>query len=269
MIADLLAYPFMVNALVTGTIVAMTAPVLGWLVVLRRQAFTAHTLGVLAFPGAAGAVFVGLPSVFGYYAGALSGALVLGRGHTPEQDSARTGVVHAAALAAGVLLGRLYSGMLPQTTSLLFGSFLGISPAQVLLTGVVAGAVLTALAAMWRPLTLVSHDRDLARARGLPVSVLDAVATGLVALTVASASGVTGSLLIFALLVTPAAAAQSLTSRAAVGIPIAVAAAVLVTWASLVAAFVTDVPPGGYLAAGSFAVYVAAVVAARARRASR
>lgn len=266
MLAELLAYPFMVNALLAGTAVAVTAPVLGWFVVLRRQSFVAHTLGVLAFPGAAGAVFIGLPAAVGYYAGAVTGAAVLARGPDTAGESARTGVVHAAALACGLLLARLYSGMLPQTTSLLFGSFLGISRAQVQLTALVGVLVLAVLAAVWRPLTLVSHDRALARSRGVPVTALDTLALGLVAMVVAAASGVTGALLVFALLVTPAATARCLTSRAVVGVPVAVAVAVTVTWGSLAAAFVTDTPPGGYLATASFVAYAAALVVGRVRR---
>ena len=60
---QMVVYPFMVNALRAGTIVAVLAGVVGWFVVLRRQAFTAHTLAVVGFPGAAGAVLLGLSAV--------------------------------------------------------------------------------------------------------------------------------------------------------------------------------------------------------------
>jgi zinc/manganese transport system permease protein len=268
-VADLFAFGFMVHALQAGTVVAVLAPVLGWFVVLRGQTFAAHTLGVVAFPGAAAAVFAGLPAVAGYYASTVTGAVALSRfrgGRRAGTDEpTAVGIVHVAALAGGFVLSRLYDGMLPQTTALLFGSFLGISAGQVRVTLVTAVVVLAVLAAIWRPLVLATLDPELARSRGLPVAVLDVAVLLLVAVVVAVTSGIAGALLIGTLLVTPAAAAHRLTARAAVGIPVAVLVAVVVTWASLVLAFVSDVPPGFYLAALAFGAFGSAVLADRVR----
>ena len=49
----------MVNALRAATIIAVVAGAVGWFMVLRRQAFAGHTLAVVAFPGAAGAILLG------------------------------------------------------------------------------------------------------------------------------------------------------------------------------------------------------------------
>ncbi|HMH48032.1 MAG TPA: metal ABC transporter permease, partial [Solirubrobacteraceae bacterium] len=65
-IRQLTAFPFMVNALEAGTIVAVMAGVVGWFMVLRRQTFAGHTLSVMAFPGATGALLVGLSAAAGY-----------------------------------------------------------------------------------------------------------------------------------------------------------------------------------------------------------
>ena len=59
-VRNLWAYPFMVNAFRAGAIVAVVAGVMGWFMVLRRQAFAGHTLSVAAFPGAAGATLIGI-----------------------------------------------------------------------------------------------------------------------------------------------------------------------------------------------------------------
>ena len=64
-VQQLFAFPFMVNALEAGTIVAVLAAIVGWYMVLRRQSFAGHTLSVMAFPGATGAALVGLPVVAG------------------------------------------------------------------------------------------------------------------------------------------------------------------------------------------------------------
>src|SRR5204862_6030055 len=74
---QLFTYPFMVNALEAGTIVAVMAGVTGWFMVLRRQAFAGHTLSVIAFPGAAAAGWAGVPLALGYFGFCGAGALAL------------------------------------------------------------------------------------------------------------------------------------------------------------------------------------------------
>src|SRR5438552_237234 len=135
---QLLSYPFMVNALRAGTIVAVVSGVMGWFMVLRRQTFAGHTLSLVGFPGAAGAVLLGLPSAFGYFGLCAVAAVVIGEGDaragttTYRQESALIGTVQAMALASGFLFVSLYHGNLNGLTGLLFGSFLGITGDQVL-----------------------------------------------------------------------------------------------------------------------------------------
>jgi len=74
---DMLSYPFMVNAFRAGTIVAVLSGLVGWFVVLRRQTFAAHTLAVVGYPGAAGAVLLGAAAGLGLYVFAVAAALVI------------------------------------------------------------------------------------------------------------------------------------------------------------------------------------------------
>src|SRR5881394_2072416 len=104
---QLFAYPFMVNAIEAGTIVAVMAGATGWFMVLRRQTFAGHTLSVIAFPGAAAAALAGLPAAVGYFSFCGLGALALAgfagsrRGHSSE--SAAIGSLQALALGLGFL----------------------------------------------------------------------------------------------------------------------------------------------------------------------
>src|ERR1700693_2983370 len=58
-VSEVLEYHFMINALEAGSVVAVMAGVLGWFMVLRRETFAGHTLSMMAFPGASGAVLIG------------------------------------------------------------------------------------------------------------------------------------------------------------------------------------------------------------------
>src|SRR5213078_4257125 len=112
------SYPFMVNAFRAGTIVAVVSATMGWFMVLRRQTFAGHTLSLVGFPGAAGAVLLGIASGFGYFgfcvaAGAVIGAAAPRAGAaTYREESALIGTVQAMALASGFLFVSLYHGNL-------------------------------------------------------------------------------------------------------------------------------------------------------------
>jgi zinc/manganese transport system permease protein len=257
---DLLTYPFMINALEAGTIVAVTSAVSGWFMTLRRQTFAGHTLSLISFPGAALAVLLGLPLALGYFGfcglGAVVLALIAGSSRSHGSESAATGTLQAFALGLGFLFVALYHGILTGLDSLLFGTFLGITRGQVaaLLGVAVAVLALTALAA--RPLYFASVDPDVADASGVPVRLLGAGFLVALGLSVAETSQITGALLVFALLVTPAATAQELTVRPWLGLALSVALALAVTWIGLALAYFSIYPFGFFVTSLSFGLYV-------------
>ena len=127
---EMWSFPFMVNAFRAGTLVALTAGVIGWFVVTRKQSFAAHTLAMVSFPGAAAALYVGVSAVYGYFVFCIGAALVLAAppfalAGESEGQSAATGTVQAFLLACGYLFIALYHGLLSGLNALLFGTFLG------------------------------------------------------------------------------------------------------------------------------------------------
>jgi zinc/manganese transport system permease protein len=259
-VQQLFAFPFMVNALEAGTVVAVMAGVTGWFMVLRRQTFAGHSLSVIAFPGAAAASLAGLPVAVGYFGfcglSALALAGVAGSSRSLSAESAGIGSLQALALGLGFLFVSLYHGVLNGLDSLLFGTFLGITSGQVVVLLAVAAVTVTLLAAAGRPLFFASVDADVARASGVPVRLLGFGFLLVLGLSVAETSQITGALLVFALLVTPAATARELTARPALGIALSVAIALFVTWLGLALAFFSIYPVGFYVTSLSFALYV-------------
>jgi zinc/manganese transport system permease protein len=259
---QLTEFPFMVQALEAGTIVAAMAGAIGWFMVLRRQTFAGHTLSVVAFPGAAGATLAGLPIALGYFGACGVVALALSFVSRPAHgeaggESAAIGVVQAFGLGLGFLFVTLYSGQLSDLQSLLFGTFLGITAAQVQTLLWVALAALAALAAIGRPLLFASVDGAVARAAGVPTGALALVFLLLLGLAVAATAEITGALLVFALLVTPAATAQRVTARPGPGLALSVGLALAVTWLGLGIAYFSPYPVGFWVTSLSFGLYVA------------
>lgn len=263
---QLFASHFMVNALLAGTIVAVVAGAIGWFMVLRRQAFAGHTLAVVSFPGAAGAIWIGVSATAGYFAACIAAALVIalvprpGSGQTYSEESAVVGTVQAFALACGMLFVSLYGGFLNSLTGLLFGTFLGISDRQVVTLLVVAVVVIVALSAIARPLFFTTVDRDVASARGLPTRLLSILFLVLLGCTAAEVSQITGALLVFALLVMPAASAQQLTARPALSFGLTIVFALLITWLGLAVAYFSVYPVGFFVTTFGLVVYVVAVL---------
>jgi zinc/manganese transport system permease protein len=262
---DLLSYAFMVNALVAGTAVAVMAGVTGWFMVLRRQTFAGHTLSIIAFPGAAAASLAGLPVALGYFSfcglGALVLAAVAGARRSLGAESATIGSLQALALALGFLFVSLYHGLLSGLDSLLFGTFLGITRGQVATLLAVAAAAVGLVGLVARPLLFASVDADVARAGGVPVQLLGAGFLLVLGLSVAETSQITGALLVFALLVTPAATAHQLTARPGLGVVLSVAIALLVTWLGLARADISVYPVGFYVTSLAFGLYLLARLA--------
>src|SRR4051812_66880 len=262
----------MVNAFRAGTIVAVVAAFVGWFMVLRAQSYAGHTLSLVGFPGAAGAVWLGASASVGFFAFCTAAALVIAavprttrRGFSEE--SAVIGTVQAFALACGLLFVSLYQGFLSGVNGLLFGSFLGITDAQVIGLVVVAVAVVVILTVITRPLLFASVDAGVAAARGVPVRALGFVFLLLLGTAAAAAAQITGALLVFALLVMPAAAAQRLTSSPSFSLLLTVVIGLAVTWAGLTAAYFSTYPIGFYVTTVAFAVYLFAIGTQKVRRA--
>jgi zinc/manganese transport system permease protein len=273
-LSEVFEYHFMVNALEAGSAVAVMAGLLGWLMVLRRETFAGHTLSMMAFPGAALAALIGVPAMWGYFVFCAAGGLAIGRLSGGErrswgEQSASIGAVQALALGLGFLFVSLYGGVLGDLEDLLFGTFLGISDGQVLvLLGVAVGVVAT-LVALGRPLLFASVDADVARARGVPVRALSIVFLVALGFAVAATSQVTGVLLVFALLVMPAASAQAITARPALSLALTVAIGLAVVWLGLGIAYFSAYPAGFWVTSISFAIYVGVQLGAWVRSNTR
>ena len=264
----LLSYHFMLNAMRAGTIVATVCGAIGYFMVLRRQSFVGHTLAMIGFPGAAGAVWLGVSTTVGYFGVCIAGALVIAalpRGGTAAgtvggsgDESAVVGTVQGFALACGFLFVSLYKGFLSGVNNLLFGTITGVADSQVITLLVAGAGCLVVLALIARPLLFASVDPDVARARGVPVRVVGAAFLVLLGVAAAGASQITGSLLIFALLVAPAAAASRLTARPALGVALSIVIAVLVTWLGEAIAFFSPYPIGFWVTTLAFGAYLLA-----------
>ena len=254
---QMLQYPFMQHAFEAGTVVAILGGIVGYFVVLRRSSFAAHALSHIGFSGAAAAVLIGVNPVYGLLLFTSVGGLgIAALGRRAANRDAEIGIVLAFMLGLGVLFLSLYTGYATEAYSILFGEILGVSFSNVLLTFVAGVIVLVLISLVYRPLLFASLDEDVAEAKGMPVVLLGIIFMLLVAVATSFAVQVVGVLLIFSLMVTPAATAQLLAKRPGRVIIISVVIALIATWLGLFIAFFEPYPVSFFITTIVFVFYL-------------
>jgi zinc/manganese transport system permease protein len=240
----ILTSAFMRNALLGGTLVALAAGLIGYFIVVRSSAFAAHALAHIGFPGATGAVLFGLPVTLGLAVFCIGGALVIGAlGKRAEEREVATGTVLAAATGLGLFFSSMATKSSSTVTNVLFGNLLAVTHQQLM---IFAGAVVVlaaVVAFVYRPLLFASVNPEVAEAKGVPVRALSVIFMALLGLAVTMAVQAVGTLLLFALVVTPAATAIMLVARPGVAMGVSTALAVVSVWAGLAVSAMFNVPP--------------------------
>jgi zinc/manganese transport system permease protein len=250
-------YGFMQHAFEAGTIVAVIAGMIGYFVVIRRLSFAAHALSHAGFSGAAGAVLLGLNPLVGLLAFTTAGGLAMASlGRRAANRDVQIGTVLAFMLGLGVLFISLYKGYATEAYSLLFGEILGISSTNIVLTMAAGLVSLLGVLLLYRRLLFTSLDEDVAEAKGISITGINVAFLLLVALATSIAVQIVGVLLIFALMVTPAAIAQRLTHRPLEGVAVSVLIALLATWIGLFVAFYVPYPVSFFIVSSVFLLYL-------------
>ncbi len=255
-----LGQPFAQNALLAGTLVAITSGLIGPFIVTRKMAFAVHGTAELSFTGAAGGLLV----VGDPVAGALVGSLVVATsigilGVRERQRDSAIGVILAFGLGLGVYLLSLYHGFATEATNILFGQIFGVSSGQLALLLAVAVGVLVAMAVLYRQLLFASVDPEVAEARGVQLRLVGLLFLFVLALTVTEAAQIVGTLLVLSLAITPAAAAQRLSSRPAVVTALSVLFALLACDGGLLASLESNtVKASVFVTVFSFGIYILA-----------
>jgi len=249
---------FMINAWQVGTLAALVAGVVGFVVVLRGDVFAAHAIPNGAFAGAAGASLLGLSPLLGLGVFSLVAALLLSALRRYGQRDTSTALVLVLTLAIGAALISQSPQIASSTYALLFGEILGASSSSVLPLLVLALVCIAAVLVRWRAYVLSAVTPDLALARGIRQGRLDAGFLVVVALATTLTVPVVGALLVFSLMVGPPAAARLLVTSPGRALVTATALSLAVLWSALVAAYWTNWPVGFFVAVGSATIYLLA-----------
>ncbi len=256
-IQAMLDYDFMRNAFAAATVVALVAGMVGYFLVLRGQTFAGHALAHVGFTGATGAVLIGIAPLWGMVAMTVAAGIGMGvMGERLAQRDVAVGMVLALSLGFGLLFLHFFTAFATQATALLFGNVLAVDGGTVWRLLGLGAVSLAALAVISRPLLFASLQPELAEAKGVSLRLHGVLFLAIVALATAECAQIVGVLLVFTLMVGPAAAAQRLTSSVGKGIVLSAALALCEAWGGIALAYYTDWPASFWITALSAAVYL-------------
>jgi zinc/manganese transport system permease protein len=238
---------FMINAWIVATLVAVVTGVVGFFVVIRGASFAAHALPLGAFPGAAAARLAGIDPLTGLVLFAGLGVLGISQLGRRGRHEVATALCLVTLLGLGALFLNMTSEYSQEVYSLLFGEVLGISDSELAPVAGISVISVTAIAWLFRPLLLSSVSPELAQARGVSNQRMELYFLGILALATAMALPVIGALLVFSLMVGPAAAARSMTDRPLLALYLSVGISLVTVWAAIALSYLSNWPVGFFV----------------------
>ena len=256
------------NSIIAAAVLGIVGGLIGVFVMQRDMAFAVHGISELSFAGAAGALLLGVNVVAGSLAGSLIAAILIGvLGSKARDRNSIIGVLMPFGLGLGILFLALYPGRSANKFGLLTGQIISVDIPQLGLLITLSVIVLVALLLVWRPLTFDSLDPDVAAARGVPSRALSLGFMVLLGLTVAVSVQIIGSLLVLALLVTPAAAALRVSSSPVLVPILSMTFGFVSAVGGILLALGGSLPISPYITTISFLIYLACrIIGARRGR---
>jgi zinc/manganese transport system permease protein len=237
----------MLNTWIAASIVAVVAGIVGFFAVLRGSTFAAHAIPNGAFAGAAGASLLGINVIWGLAVFAVAGALGIGLGDRKARHDVVTALALVVMLGAGALFVSVGSQYAEETYALLFGEVFGVSRGELLPILGLGAVSAVAIGVAFRPLMLTSALPEVAAARGISTRRAELYFLIVMALATSMTVPVVGALLMFSLMIGPAAAARSVTARPGVALSLSVAIALATVWLSIALSYQTNWPLGFFV----------------------
>lgn len=259
---------FLFRALIAGVLVALVCGIAGTFVVLRGLAFVGDALAHGVLPGIATALLLGLPGVLGAAVGSvvmMGGVNLITRRSRLSGDTA-IGLLFVGMLATGVLIisrSRSFTGDLSR---ILFGEVLGVTASDLWWQWVALAVVAMIAWVARRPFLLLCIDDDLTQTSGFPVSRFHALMLGIIAVTVVASFQTVGTLLVFGMLIAPAATAALLVSRVGQMMVVAAAVGSVSTYVGLLLSYHYDLAAGASIVVTAVVVFLITLVAGELRR---
>ena len=259
---SIFGYQFMQNAILTAFLGGIACATIGVFVVLMHMPFIGVAMAHAAFAGALLGLWLGFNPLIGAFTFSLLAAAVIGpladRGQLSPEIS--IGVIFSLMLG----LAFLFIGLMPGTKSgaleLLWGSILTNTRGDILLLGIVAAIVVGVVFVFYKEFQATIFHRDLALSVGIPATLIFYGILFLTGATITATLRSIGGLLIFSLILNPAAAAYQLTYSMKRMFLLSATFGVLSGWIGLLFSYLFNIPSGATIVITSSVIFMLATI---------
>ena len=268
LLLEMFTYPFIVRAFVVGILVSLCAALLGVPLVLKRYSMIGDGLSHVSFGALAVALACGWAPLPVSIPVVILAAVLLLRmtENSPMGADAAVAVTSASALAIGVIVTSLTTGMTADVDSYMFGSILAMDRSDVALSVAVSVAVLALFVLFYHTLFAITFDESFSRATGVKVGLYNTLLSVLTALTIVLGMRLMGAMLISSLVIFPALSAMRVRKSFRGVVLWAGVMSVASFCVGLTVSYLAGTPVGATVVAVNLAVFLACALAARLTR---
>ena len=244
-ILELLTYPFVLRALIAGSLISVCASVLGVVLVLKHYSLIGHGLSEIGFASLSIAAALNIPAMIISTPSVILASFVImfvSQRYKTAGDIA-IAIASSIALALGIIISSL-SGSVSSTSSYLFGSVLAISQGDLIFSIVLSLVIISAFIVFYDRLFLITYNEDYARSLGINTTFYQLLISILTALIVVLGMRIMGTLLISGVIILPAVSARKIASGFRMLVIISGVISFVAFVAGLLLSFVFNVPAG-------------------------
>ena len=257
-IREMLSYPFLVRALTVGLLVALCASLLGVSLVLKRFSMIGDGLSHVGFGSLAIASVTGIAPLYLAIPVCISASFLLLRmsESTRIKGDAAIAMLSAGALAIGVMVVSMTTGMNTDVYNYMFGSILSLSASDATLSIVLSSIVLVLFVLFYPRLFAVTFDETFSRATGLPTRAYNAALATLASITVVLGMRMMGALLISSLIIFPVLTAMRVGKRYLTVTLLSAAVSIAGFLIGMVVSYVYEAPSGASIVCVNIVLFV-------------
>ncbi|MGM9661671.1 MAG: metal ABC transporter permease [Oscillospiraceae bacterium] len=260
-------YPFILRAFAVGILVSLCAALLGVPLVLKRYSMIGDGLSHVSFGALAIAAALGWAPLAFSIPVVVAVAFLLLRMTEKSRVSADAAIAvfSASALAIGILVTSLTTGMTTDVASYMFGSILAMDRGDVILSVGLSCAVLLLFLFFYHRIFAITFDESFSRATGMRVDLYNSLLAVLTALTIVLGMRMMGAMLISSLVIFPALTAMRLFKSFRSVVICAGALSVVCFSAGLTASYLLSLPVGAAVVVCHLAAFLLASLLQRLR----
>ena len=258
MFVQMFSYGFMRRAIIVGVLVALCAALLGVTLVLKRYSMIGDGLSHVGFGALCIALAMNVAPLAVSVPVVIISAFLLLRisDNSKIKGDAAIALISSTALAVGILVTSMTTGLNSDVNGYMFGSILAMSSTDVIISIVLSAAVLVLYCVFYNKIFAVTFDDDFAKATGTPTNVYNMVIAVLTALTIVIGMRVMGTLLISALIIFPSLTSMRLFRNFKGVIISSVVISLFCFFTGMIVSFNFDTPTGATVVLVNLAMFI-------------